>query len=272
MPRIALGIEYDGSAFCGWQIQKSGRSVQATLERALSSVAARPVKTICAGRTDAGVHAFAQVVHFDTDALRSSRSWVLGANSGLPSDVNVCWAHEAGDEFHARFGAVSRSYRYLVLNRAVRSSLWRDRAWTIVHPLNLNAMRAASRHFLGEHDFSSLRASGCQAHSPVRTVHALDVTRSGQWLYFEVQANAFLHHMVRNIVGILVAIGRGDAGPDWASQVINARDRTQGGVTAPAGGLYLSGVEYSPAFALPAHQAGLACFPGFRSFDDLAGV
>lgn len=272
VPRIALGLEYDGGAYHGWQVQKNGPSVQAVLEAAVAKVAAGPVKTICAGRTDAGVHAFAQVVHFDTDAQRSQRSWVLGTNSGLPGDVNVRWACEVNTRFNARFAALSRTYLYLILNRPVRSGVWRDRAWPVYQSLDVAAMQAASRHFLGQHDFSSLRASGCQARSPVRTIRKLNVSCRGPWLYIEVCANAFLHHMVRNIVGVLVRIGRGDAGPDWATQVIAGRDRTLAGVTAPAGGLYLTDVQYPAEFALPVEPAGLENFPGFSNCGASSGV
>ncbi len=269
MPRVALGVEYDGSGFAGWQVQKDGRSVQATVEQALSRVADHPVKTICAGRTDAGVHACAQVVHFDTSATRRNRSWVLGSNSELPDDVNICWAREVSSDFHARFSALSRSYRYLILNRPVRSAICRQRAWVVYPPLDEVQMQAAASRMLGERDFSALRAAGCQAKSPVRTVMALDVRRRADWLSIDVRANAFLHHMVRNIAGLLMLVGKGDAEPDWADRVLASRDRREAGITAPAQGLYLYHVEYRPDFELPmtdgaGHELGL--LPGNQAW------
>lgn len=265
MPRIALGVEYDGSRFSGWQIQKDGRSVQATLEQAVASVANQPIRTICAGRTDAGVHACAQVVHFDTEAERQSRSWVLGSNSALPDDVNVCWAREVPETFHARFSAQSRRYRYLILNRPIRSALCTWRAW-VVHPsLDAGTMTEAARLLVGQHDFSALRASGCQAKSPVRTVHELSVHRHGDWLIIDVHANAFLHHMVRNIAGMLVQVGRGDQPPGWAGEVLASGDRRQAGITAPAQGLYFYEVCYPEEFGLPGSEgraAVLSLLPG----------
>lgn len=269
MPRIALGVEYEGSGFSGWQVQKDGRSVQATVEQALSRVADHPVKTVCAGRTDAGVHACAQVVHFDTRAVRRDRSWVLGCNSELPDDVNICWAREVSEEFHARFSAVSRSYRYLVLNRPVRSALCRQRAWVVYPALDEIRMQSAASRMLGEHDFSALRAAGCQAKSPVRTVLKLEVSRRAHWLSIDVRANAFLHHMVRNIAGMLVQVGKGEAGPEWVDDVLASRDRREAGVTAPAQGLYLYNVEYAPDSGLPVagdagHELGL--LPGNQAW------
>lgn len=251
MPRIALGIEYDGSDFSGWQVQKDSRSVQAVVEKALSAVANHEVRTICAGRTDAGVHACAQVVHFDTEADRRARSWVLGCNSELPDDVSIRWAREVSPEFNARFGASSRRYRYLLLNRPTRSALCDRRAWVVYQDISSEKMRLAAKHLVGEHDFSSLRAAGCQAASPVRTVHSLEVRQLRHWISIDVHANAFLHHMVRNIAGVLVRIGRGDEPPDWAARVLESRDRTKAGITAPAQGLYLYFVEYPAAFGLP---------------------
>lgn len=265
MARIALGVEYDGSDFSGWQIQKDGRSVQATLELALAKVADHQVKTVCAGRTDAGVHACAQVVHFDSDAVRRNRAWVLGSNSELPDDVNVCWAHQVAPDFHARFSARSRRYRYLVLNRPVRTALCRQRAWVVYPQLQVERMRQACVHLLGEHDFSALRASGCQAKSPVRTIHTLEVARRDEWISIDVCANAFLHHMVRNIAGLLVRIGKGEAESDWAREVMLGRDRTRAAITAPARGLYFCGVEYDREFGLPdgaASARALGLLPG----------
>jgi tRNA pseudouridine38-40 synthase len=210
--RVALGIEYDGTAYNGWQRQKTGIGIQSLVEEAVTSVADEPVEVVCAGRTDAGVHASAQVVHFDSNAERGSRGWLLGINSGLPDDINVSWAVSVDDKFHARFSATSRTYRYLILNRLVRSALHRNRAWWVYEQLDERAMLEAGRYLLGEHDFSAFRAAGCRASTPVRSIHDLQVSRSGDWLTVTITANAFLQHMVRNITGVLVAIGKGDEG------------------------------------------------------------
>jgi tRNA pseudouridine38-40 synthase len=251
MPRIALGIEYDGTRFVGWQIQKNGPSVQSELELALSRVANEPVRVICAGRTDTGVHATGQVVHMDTGAMRKPHSWVRGANTYLGDDVNVLWATEVPDDFHARFSATSRSYRYLMLNRKYRSALWCNRTAWVYDPLDENAMHRAAQALVGKHDFSSFRASGCQAHSPVRTVSHISVTRHGEILELQISANAFLHHMVRNIAGSLIKIGSGLAPENWLGEVLGMRDRTKAGVTGLPQGLYLTNVGYPPEFKLP---------------------
>lgn len=250
--RIALGIEYDGTAYNGWQKQQSGTGVQEVLERALATVADEPVEAVCAGRTDAGVHASAQVAHFDSDAQRSGRNWLLGVNSNLPPDVNALWAASVGDDFHARYSATARTYRYLILNRPCRSALWRDRAWWVHGPLDEARMREAAAHLPGEHDFSAFRAAGCQARTPVRHLRSITIERyAGEWLAVEVTANAFLQHMVRNLVGALVAVGRGDEAPAWVRDVLESRDRTRGGVAAPPHGLTLVRVDYPDAFGLP---------------------
>ncbi len=255
--RFACPVEYDGSGFSGWQRQDHARSVQADIEAALSKVADHPVQTACAGRTDAGVHATWQVIHFDSHAERSERSWLLGTNSNLPEDVRLLSITPVAEAFHARFSAQARRYRYVILNRPVASALLRQRVTWTRRPLDARRVSAAAAHLLGEHDFSSFRAVACQAKSPVKTVHRLDVTRSGDYLYLDVEANAFLHHMVRNIAGVLMAVGRGEREPDWVGEVLERRDRTQGGVTAPAAGLYLVGVRYpheygvGPLGALP---------------------
>ena len=249
--RIAVGIEYDGSAYNGWQRQKSGTGVQTLVEDALARVADHPVDVTCAGRTDAGVHATGQVGHFDSTSERSMRSWLLGANSNLPDDINLTWAMPVTAEFHARYSAVARTYRYLILNRLVRSALFRRRAWWVHETLDESRMRDAAAQLLGEHDFSAFRAAGCQAATPMRELERLDVERFGDWLSITVRANAFLQHMVRNITGLLVAVGNGEREPDWAGEVLAGRDRTAGGVAAPAHGLTLVRVDYPPSFELP---------------------
>lgn len=249
--RIAMGVEYDGSSFHGWQIQDNADTVQSGLEQAISTVADHPVRVHCAGRTDAGVHGVGQVIHFDTTALRPPRSWILGTNVNLPEQINVTWAKQVPESFHARFSARSRRYRYLILNRMTRSAIWRDRAVWVHRPLDAVRMQQAARHLIGTHDFSSYRALGCQAKSPVRTVTHLLVERENERITIDVTADGFLHHMVRNIAGVLIAVGRGDRPIDWSREVLEYRDRTLGGVTAPPQGLYLLDVGYPEEFDLP---------------------
>ena len=250
--KIALGIEYDGRAFHGWQRQEAGvRTVQQALETALSVVAAHPVAAVCAGRTDAGVHGICQVAHFETEARRAPRNWLLGTNANLPDDVNVAWVKEVPDDFHARFSATGRAYRYFILNRPARSSLLMGRVTWMHRPLDAERMHRAGQTLLGTHDFSSYRALACQAKSPVRTLRTLTVTRRGELIEMAVSADGFLHHMVRNIAGVLITIGRGDAPTEWAYEVLQLRDRTLGGVTAPPDGLYLAAIEYPACYALP---------------------
>lgn len=250
--RYAFGIEYDGSEFSGWQAQRHAvRTVQGVVEKAVAKVANHPVEVICAGRTDAGVHGTGQVIHFDSDAERSERSWVFGTNANLPKDVCVLWARPVTDDFHARFSAQGRAYRYVIFNRAVRPTFLARRVTWAHRPLDVGPMGEAARHLLGEHDFSSYRAVACQAKSPVRTIHRLEVWREGPYVHIEVEANAFLHHMVRNIAGVLMAIGTGEQPPEWADEVLKARDRRLGGVTAPPHGLYLIRVDYPEAFGIP---------------------
>lgn len=253
--RIALGIEYDGTAYVGWQRQHSGPGIQASVEAALAAVADEPVEAVCAGRTDTGVHATGQVVHFDTRAARSSRGWLLGINANLPADVNATWATPVADDFHARFSALSRTYRYLILNRLVRSALFRHRAWWVHESLDVGAMQAAADHLLGEHDFSAFRASGCQAATATRHILSMAVRRSGPWVSLTVTANAFLQHMVRNITGSLVAVGRGDRPPGWVGEVLRSGDRRNAGAAAPAHGLTLAAVSYPDRFGVPAADA-----------------
>ncbi len=248
--RFACAVEYDGAGFSGWQRQDHARSVQEAVEKALSFVADHAVQVTCAGRTDAGVHATWQIIHFDTRAERSLRSWQLGANANLPADTRLLRVQPVADDFHARFSAQARRYRYVILNREVPSALLRQRVTWEHRPLDVECMAAGAQHLLGEHDFSSFRALACQARSPVRTVQRLEVTRSGDLLYLDVQANAFLHHMVRNIAGVLITVGRGERPADWIAEVLAHRDRTRGGVTAPASGLYLVGVSYPDRFSI----------------------
>ncbi|MBU0500766.1 MAG: tRNA pseudouridine(38-40) synthase TruA [Gammaproteobacteria bacterium] len=251
--RIALGIEYDGTRFHGWQTQQAGvRSVQEELEQALSKVAARAVRVQCAGRTDSGVHAVGQVVHFETEAQRDQRAWVLGGNSNLPFDINITWARPVPDSFNARYSAFGREYRYLISNRPTRSALLSRRAVWVHKPLDEGRMHEAAQHLIGTQDFSSYRALGCQAKSPVREMRAIRVHRNGDLVILDVAANAFLHHMVRNIAGVLIAIGKGERPTDWSREVLELRDRTLGGVTAPPQGLYLTRVHYPPEYAVPA--------------------
>jgi tRNA pseudouridine38-40 synthase len=251
--RIAAILEYDGSAFSGWQRQAHARSVQQCVEEALSKVADEPVQVTVAGRTDAGVHASAQVIHFDTSAARSEYSWVRGANSQLPGDVALLWAGGVDAGFHARFSATGRHYRYVILNRAVRPTYLARRVTHEYRPLDIERMRAAAKYLIGTHDFTSFRAIQCQAKSPVRELRSLTVERQDEHVVMRVHANAFLQHMVRNIAGVLMDIGSGEREPEWAKQVLEARDRTQGGVTAPPDGLFLTTVEYPASFKIPAH-------------------
>jgi len=262
--RVALGIEYDGTAYVGWQRQTSGTGIQEPVEVAISAVANQPVEAICAGRTDAGVHASGQVVHFETTAERSPRGWLLGVNANLPADVNATWAMPVSDDFHARFSALSRTYRYLILNRLVRSSLYRRRAWWVHEPLDEQAMQAGADFLLGEHDFSAFRAAGCQAATAIREISRLTVERRGPWLSITVTANAFLQHMVRNITGTLVAIGRGEQAPGWARQVLDSADRRAGGVAAPAHGLTLLEVRYPDRYGVPPRNGDT---PGINVYD-----
>lgn len=249
--RIALGIEYDGTNYFGWQRQSEGRTIQGCVEQALSCVADHPVGVVCAGRTDTGVHATGQIVHFDTQSIRESRNWVRGCNANLPADIRVQWATQVPDSFHARFAAVQRHYRYIILNRPDASALLCNRVCGEYMCLDTDRMAAAGRRLLGVHDFSSFRAAACQAKSPVRTIYELEVQRSGDFIYLDVRANAFLHHMVRCIAGVLIAIGRGEQQPAWVEELLAARDRTLSGFNATPAGLYLVAVQYPPEFALP---------------------
>ena len=255
--RYALGVEYDGGGFLGWQrLSKPGSAdestVQSVLESALSFVANAQVDTVCAGRTDAGVHAQCQVVHFDSDARRDPRGWMLGATSRLPDSVCVRWCQPVADDFHARFSARARRYRYAILNRAVRPALGRQYlSWERL-PLDADAMHRAAQSLLGEHDFSAFRTVHCQAPHARRDLQAITVRRSGEQVIVEVQANAFLHHMVRNIVGSLLLVGRGEQPENWIAQLLAGRDRTVAGPTAPPDGLVFISPLYPPEWGLPA--------------------
>jgi len=250
--RIALGLEYDGSGYCGWQSQAGGGAVQDAVELAVSAVADAQTRVVCAGRTDAGVHALAQVVHFDTGARRPDSAWVRGVNAHLPASVAVRWAQPVPDEFHARFSARGRRYRYLLLNRGERPGLMSRRVGWFHRPLDAEAMAAAARALLGEHDFSAFRAVECQAKSPVKILRRADVARHGDLLVFDFEAGAFLHHMVRNMVGALVYVGKGAHPPEWIGELLAARDRSRAAPTFEACGLYFAGVDYDPAWQLKA--------------------
>ncbi|PVY78242.1 tRNA pseudouridine(38-40) synthase [Tamilnaduibacter salinus] len=257
--RVALIVEYDGAAYHGWQMQQPGvPSVEAEVRAAASRVANEPVIPVCAGRTDAGVHACAQVVHFDTQARRSQRSWVMGINTNLPSSVSVRWAGPVSQDFHARHSATARRYRYVIYSHPVRPALLRHQvAWTF-RPMDAAAMNDAAQVLVGEHDFSTFRAAGCQSRTPFRNIHAIAVRRSGPFVELDVTANAFVHHMVRNLAGSLMAVGSGHRQPDWIHEILEARDRRQGGMTAPAQGLHMVEVTYPPGFGLPDLPVGPA--------------
>ncbi len=243
--KIALGVEYLGTDFHGWQIQKSGlRTVQGVVEPALSKIANHPVRVFCSGRTDAGVHAQEQVIHFETQTSRTDGAWLFGGNANLPSDVNFKWAKEVNDDFHARFNAYARSYEYKIHHHPIRSSLktgyylWEPRS------LNIDDMKKAAAFLVGEHDFSCFRGSMCQAKSPIKTIEYLQIDEIGDDLIIKVKANAFLHHMVRNLVGTLLKIGREEESPEWMLSVLNSKDRKQAGPTAEPQGLYFIKAHY----------------------------
>lgn len=249
--RVALGVEYDGSAFHGWQVQPGGGTVQDALQAALREIAGVPVDVVCAGRTDAGVHATGQVVHFDAPVERPLSAWVRGVNTFLPPAVAVRWARPVADDFHARFAAFGRRYRYLLLNRPQRPGVWHGRAGWYHHALDAAAMQQAADRFVGEHDFSAFRAAECQAKSPVKTLRRAEVRRVGDLVVFDFEASAFLHHMVRNMVGSLVYIGQGKHAPGWIAELLEERDRRRAAPTFAAAGLYLVGVEYEARWGLP---------------------
>ncbi len=263
--RIAFGLEYDGSRFRGFQRQQQRPTVQEELEDALGDVADHPVTVHCAGRTDTGVHAACQVIHIETDSIRSERAWVLGANSNLPDAVAVRWARFVDDRFHARFSARGRHYRYRILNRWIRPGLHAGRVAWERRPLDAERMHDAAQTLVGEHDFSSFRALGCQARHAVRELKRITVRRSDDEVVLDVSANAFLYHMVRNIAGTLIAIGCGDRSVEWIGEVLQARKRSRAGVTAPAEGLYFMGVDYPDHPDLPTRADALDAFPRGRN-------
>jgi tRNA pseudouridine38-40 synthase len=249
--RVALGIEYNGAGYLGWQRLGHGPSLQAEVEAALAFVADHHVEVTCAGRTDTGVHARCQVVHFDTSAERDSRAWVLGTTTRLPHTIAVLWAQPVPPDFSARFSARSRAYRYVILNRAIRPALEHGRvAWERV-PLDADAMHAAAQALVGERDFSAFRAASCQARTPWRNVQRVGVRRDGAYVVVTIEANAFLHHMVRNIVGSLLEVGRGERAGTWIAELLAGRDRTRAGATAAAAGLTFIGPRYPAQWALP---------------------
>ena len=251
MSRWALGVEYDGAHFCGWQHQRGLRTLEQSLTAALSLVADHPVELVCGGRTDAGVHAAGQVVHFDSTASRSARAWVLGTNAHLERKLSVAWARPVPDFFHARFSALRRHYRYTIFNRAARSALHEDRSTWVMAPLDVARMHEGAQHLIGEHDFSAFRAAECQSKSPIRRLERLAVSREGQLVHIDVTANAFLHHMVRNIAGLLIEVGRGVRGVDDVRTLLQGRDRRRNAPTADAQGLCLRRIDYPAAFRLP---------------------
>ncbi len=259
--RIALSVAYNGAAFCGWQRQSHSPSVQQDLETALSKIANHPVSVACAGRTDTGVHGTNQIVHFDTDAVRPDKAWLLGTNTNLNADIKVNWVKPVTQEFHARFSATARRYRYLIQNtRFPPAILSHGLTWEKL-PLDADKMHQAAQHFLGEQDFSSVRAANCQSHSKHRNIHHLNVVRLGDFVMIDIQANAFLYHMVRNITGLLLEVGSGRQSPDWVQQVLSAKDRTKAAKTAPANGLYLVDVTYPQQFDLPTNRLGPLFWP-----------
>ncbi len=244
--KLALGVEYLGTNFHGWQLQKSGiRTVQQVVEEALSSIANEPIRVFCSGRTDAGVHAIEQIIHFETNVKREDKAWLFGGNVNLPHDVNFKWAKQVNDDFHARFNAHARQYHYKIHNTPVRSALIGSHSLWEPRELNITAMSAAAEYLLGEHDFSSFRGSLCQAKSPIKTIEFVRLTQTDNEILLDIKANAFLHHMVRNIVGTLLKVGRGEKPIEWAQEVLEAKDRKEAGATAPPQGLYFLKAFYN---------------------------
>ncbi|MGV6809286.1 MAG: tRNA pseudouridine(38-40) synthase TruA [bacterium] len=250
--RIAAAIEYQGQAYCGWQRLSHAPSVQTAVEQALSSIANETIETTCAGRTDSGVHATHQIIHFDTKAERSEHGWLMGTNTQLPHDIAVRWVKTVDEDFHARFSALYRRYRYVILNRKARAGLLHKRVTWVQQALDAENMHQAAQALIGEQDFSSFRAAGCQAAHARRNVQAVRVHRQGEFVYIDIQANAFLYHMVRNIAGSLIKVGMGEQPVDWLNSLLAAKDRRQAAPTAPAGGLYFVQVAYPEQFGLEA--------------------
>jgi tRNA pseudouridine38-40 synthase len=259
--RLALGISYRGQAYTGWQSQPSGQTVQDKLEAALSAFAAQPVATMCAGRTDTGVHGLNQVVHIDAPVEREMNSWVRGTNRYLPADIAVQWCQAVPDDFHARNSARGRRYAYVLLESPVRPAIEAGMAGWVFRPLDEAAMRAAVQHLIGEHDFSAFRAAECQAASPVKTLHRIDIRRRGAYWRFDFDGNAFLHHMIRNIMGCLVAIGSGNRAPDWMAEVRDSKSRERAAPTFAADGLYFLGPYYDAELGLPVHTPPMDWLP-----------
>lgn len=249
--KIALGIEYNGHGFYGWQSQQNLPTIQGHLQEALSKIADEPIHVFCAGRTDAGVHATEQVVHFVTNANRIQRAWILGTNSFLPANIAVAWAETVADEFHARFSALSRCYQYIICNRLTRPAILTNRITWYYEELNLATMQQAANYLIGELDFSSFRSAECESKTPMRNVKRILINRYDDYIVIEIEANAFLHHMVRNIVGMLLRIGAGYKEPEWMHEVLMAKDRRLAAETASPAGLYLAKVTYPTQFALP---------------------
>ena len=255
--RIALGIEYNGARYRGFQRQQEGiASIQEVLEQAISRVANTPINVFVAGRTDAGVHASGQVVHFDTSVTRSMDAWMLGTTANLPKDISVTWAKEVPESFHARYKAFARRYRYVIYNDLIRPAHLNEEVTWNYRPLDIDKMQEAANHFLGKHDFTSFRALQCQAKSPIKTIEHFKIIRFGKLIILDIKADAFLHHMVRNFAGLLMTIGAGERSPLWAKEALEALDRTKAGVTAPPYGLYLVNVEYPEEFDIPKRFIG----------------
>ncbi|MDH5355030.1 MAG: tRNA pseudouridine(38-40) synthase TruA [Gammaproteobacteria bacterium] len=249
--KYAIGVEYSGADYCGWQQQKHCVAIQEHLQNAIGFVANHPIQLVCAGRTDAGVHAVEQIAHFESSAERDDRAWVLGSNCRLPRDIRIKWIKTVGEGFHARFSAVARSYRYIILNSSVPSAIFHDRVSWEFRPLDHESMHECAQQILGEHDFSAFRAVGCQAKSASRNVHEISISRQGELIYLDIKANAFLYHMVRNLAGSLMAVGKGEQSNEWFAEILASKDRNLADVTAPAAGLYLLRAYYPDQYKLP---------------------
>ncbi|MBE1299107.1 MAG: tRNA pseudouridine(38-40) synthase TruA [Alteromonadaceae bacterium] len=254
--RIALGIEYNGADYFGWQRQREVASIQEKLEYALAKVADHKIDIHCAGRTDAGVHATNQVIHFDTDSIRPLKAWTMGVNANLPDNIGVKWSQQVADDFHARFSAVARRYRYVIVNTKTRPGLFTSGLSHYYQPLDADKMHAAAQCLVGENDFTSFRASLCQSNSPFRNIHFVEVSRINDYVIIDIKANAFLHHMVRNITGSLIKIGCGEAPVEWMAELLVGKDRTKAAATAKPNGLYLIAVDYPEQWQIPVMQPG----------------